>query len=1074
MTKILGLDIGTNSIGWALVAENERIIDVGVRIFPVGVQEDKFSKSNTEESKNQARRLARTIRRGYDRYKQRRARLRKILRELGMHPSEQFVLSARALYALRKKGLEEQLSLQEIGRVFLHLNQRRGFLSSRKDLQGDQKETSEIKLQMLELEQKVVESGARTLGEYFFGLFPKEQETANLDAPIERIRARFVSRKLYESEFELIWAKQSTYYPELLTGNNKKRIKDECILYQRPLKSAKHLVGKCRLEPGKRCAPLSSPAFQEFRIWETLHRIRVTNGERVSDALTKDELLKGFEALNQTEKLSLSALKKALGLPKDCSFNDIPDPIKGNITKSRIVNAVGKEFIELYPHMLEKLWHTLLFASDFEWVTSYAIDKWGFTPEQAKSFAGTALEDGYANLSNKAIQKMLPFLRVGANYPDAAAAAGYHHSFDEEHDGKERILQEKAVLGKEDNLRSPLVQAAVNETTRLVNAIIDEYGKPDKIRVEFFREMKKPKEVREDIRRKQKEVEDRRARYEAFLKKEFDLVRVRYEDLIKFELFLELEHSETELKKIAPNVDAEAFRAFRRKVNFKDQEKYKLWLECGRISPYSGKVIPLNKLLSGEIQVQHILPYSRSFDDSFANKTLIEAELNVQVGNQLAWEYFRHQPEDRWRSFKQRIKVFSEGKREKLLMETLPEDFINRQATLTAYIGKATRNILKRVCRDVEVTSGTATAILRRTWGLDRILAPEKGTKTRDDHRHHAVDALVVACTTPGHIQRLAKESQILPDGRPKPPSNFGLPFPGFNGQAHDLIPNILVSYKNQRKLISWKKNKYIHSKSPTKTFQRVASVRGPLHEESNYGRIRLPGKDEHSYVIRKPVSSITDSKQLSKIVDEGTQRAIQRFADKYHAGDLKKAVSDPENPPYFESKKGHKIPIKAVRVKDSAKSMIMLRPNENPKLFVSPGSNFLIAIYEDPVSRKRAFESVSFFDAVQKKRCGEYLYPPTKDGKPLLFTLRQREMVVVYDQHPDEIQWNNPSWLNDHLFMVRKFDVNGLFGLTKHSLANLGDDGYKLPKGYTPRVNTLRALKVKITRTGKVVRLFV
>ncbi len=188
MAKTLGLDIGTTSIGWCLMEDKNRIVRSGVRIFPVGVQEDKYAKSASEESKNAARRTARGIRRGYDRYKLRRKQLRRVLLELNMLPERLEMPSARALYELRVRALDEQLSLKEIGRVLLHLNQRRGFKSNRKAAPKDGDDEKGIKLLMTELKQKVHDLGFRTLGEYFLSLYTANETMENWhndDEPID-------------------------------------------------------------------------------------------------------------------------------------------------------------------------------------------------------------------------------------------------------------------------------------------------------------------------------------------------------------------------------------------------------------------------------------------------------------------------------------------------------------------------------------------------------------------------------------------------------------------------------------------------------------------------------------------------------------------------------------------------------------------------------------------------------------------------------------------------------------------------------------------------------------------------
>jgi CRISPR-associated endonuclease Csn1 len=209
-------------------------------------------------------------------------------------------------------------------------------------------------------------------------------------------------------------------------------------------------------------------------------------------------------------------------------------------------------------------------------------------------------------------------------------------------------------------------------------------------------------------------------------------------------------------------VDLKAFAKFADAVSSKDKDKFHLWLECGRVSPYTGEMIPLNKLFTEAIHVEHILPYSRSIDDSFVNKTLCEDHVNDAKGNLTPLEYFEQKrtPAD-LKAFKQRVKNFSQGKLDKFLATEVKDDFLNSQFTNSAYIGTEVRDLLRTTCKDVRVTNGQLTSLLRNRWSLNRLLNNEADQKNRDDHRHHAVDALVIACTTQSLVQKISSESKF-------------------------------------------------------------------------------------------------------------------------------------------------------------------------------------------------------------------------------------------------------------------------------------------------------------------------
>jgi CRISPR-associated endonuclease Csn1 len=1068
MSNVLGIDVGTNSIGWALIEDGKRVIDMGVRIFPVGVKEDDYAKSGSEKSKNATRRDARHARRTYDRYRQRRQHLEKALHENGMMFDKTTSLPAKELYGLRRKGLDERLEKEEFARVLFLLNQRRGFKSNRKGQSNSSEEDKGLIGQMNSFQQELEERGFRTPGEYFASLFDDQPEGwHNENEPTKRIRKEHrVRRSLYETEFDLLWQKQSEFYPEL-TDDLRDHIRDYVIFYQRRLKSAKHLVSKCRFEPKKRVIPKSHPLFQQFRIWTTINNMRITYGERVNDPFTNQERIDLGAELNSREYMTHSQIKKFMGWPSSTKFNDMPQKILGNVTVSRLESAVGSNWYHaLSSSDKERLWHNVYCAEDDEELSEHAQKNWKMTDDQADRLVTVNLEVEYGDLSFKAISKILPHLEDGYDYASACAMAGYHHSFDAEKQGKDRILADKLDLTKQEPLRNPLVQMSVNECARLINAVIDQHGKPDRVRVELLRELKKPKKVREQRTNKLREKQRERDAFKEFLIDKKLVKDPRRGDLMKFELWLELEHSSKDLQRLAPELNLADFKKFRSRVNAKDEEKYRLWLECGRVSPYTGNIIPLSKLFTEEIEVEHILPFSRSLDNSFMNKTLSEAEFNSIKGNLTPMEYFKDRKEE-LRAFKERVKSFSAGKQEKLLAENIDSDFKNSQLTNTAYIGREVTKMLYSVCKDVKVSSGAVTSLLRRQWGLGRLIWDGTGDKkNRDDHRHHAIDALVVAATTDSVIKQVSDLAQETPYGTIQL-KGLKFPWPTFQLEASEHIGHMLISYKNGKRLLSSKKNPYRYARKPMPE-QRTRSVRGQLHEDTLYGQIMHPEKGELVYVVKKSLEGLSE-KDLPKIIDKGLRDSILEHV-KNNGGkwsSLKETV-------YMKSKKGAKVPIKTVRVEVPAEDMIQLRPNENKKLFVKPGNNYCLAIYEDSKTGKRDFETVSFYTASQNALNKQPLYPSEKKGKPLLMTLQQKDLVVLYDNHPDEIDWNNPCELFDRLYMVRKFDRNGLVGMVKHNRTNV-DPGkvkdYEPGAGYTKRVGGLKAVKVIIDIVGKLHR---
>jgi CRISPR-associated endonuclease Csn1 len=771
-----------------------------------------------------------------------------------------------------------------------------------------------------------------------------------------------------------------------------------------------------------------------------------------------------------SEKVGKTEIKKdILNLGTKTKFNEFPDKLNGNTTNSKLRKALGNDYYDNSDAKIKyKLWHTLFFANDEEWLMKYAKENFKLSKEQADNYIDIDLESDYSNISVKAIRNILPFMKEGHDYAKACELAGYHHSFDEETDSKDRELNDKIQRTKGDELRNPIVQQALSETYRLINAIITENGKPDRIRVELAREMKKPKNVREKMKRSNDEKRAWRDTYTEFLKEKSLLTNVTKSDILKFELWLELQFSEKELNKINDDIDIAEFYKFSQNIKPSDNEKYRLYLECGRISPYTGKVISLQKLFSPEIEIEHIIPYSKCMDDSFINKTLCERQFNAEVGNQIKALWFKERPQER-REFIERVKHFSDVKQERFLMEIVPDDFLNSQLTNNAYIAREARKKLKTVCRDVYITNGQATSELRRLWKLNEILNPD-GTneKSRDDHRHHAIDALVIANTSGEHIRLLSTASNF--DFRGKlTVEHFPVPFEKFRENAEDKINEILVSFRNKKRLITTKKNKYIHSKKLN--VQKTFSIRGTLHEETLYGQIQHPETGKSTFVVRKPVTSIDKIKQVEKIIDKGIREIIKEHIES-NGGEknIKKAMALPI---FMISKdENKKIPIKTVRMADNAENMIQLRPDENKKVFVSSGNNYCIAIYENPETKKRDFETITFFDAAKRKINNEPLFALSKNDKTLFTVLKQNELVIIYKNHPDEINWNNFKDIFERLFRVIKFDVTGQIFLGRHHLSRIDLQKDRNINLIQCRVNTFKGIKVKIITTGKIFRL--
>ena len=1051
MKKVLGLDLGVTSIGWAYILENENkseILGLGSRIIPLNADEkDEFNRGN-KISKNQQRTLKRSLRKGYDRYQLRKKYLREELEKNSMLPQPKyFSLPALELYGLREKAIQENhvVGLEELGRVFLHLNQKRGYKSSKKELASDDKATEyeqEINGRYDEIQRKGI-----TVGQYFYQELKKDERF--------RIKEKVFPRHAYIEEFDLIWKAQQKNHPEKLTDELYKRLRDEVIYYQRPLKSQKGLVSVCEFEgkfyttkegkevfAGPKVAPKSSPLFQVCKIWETINNITIKNkrGEEFEVSIEKKHEI--FEYLDSNDKLTQTELFKILGIGKNDGYyaNALikKKGLQGNITKSGIIQALdGHEVLEsllkfrmtveeaepvvdsetgevvkrkqikadFEAQPFYKLWHIIYSIPEEKDIVATLKKEFGLSEEMAKLLAKIDFsKGGFGNKSAKAMRKILPYLQEGHMYNIACLFAGYNHSdFLTKEDNIARKLADKLKLLPKNSLRQPVVEKILNQLINLVNALIEnpKYGRPDEIRVELARELKQSREERNETFSRNNEMEAYHTKIRNLL----------------------LEHPEFPKKK----------------VTRKDIERYKLWEEFGNRSPYEpNKIIGVAKLFNGEYDVEHIIPKSRVFDDSFSNKTICPRYLNsgdLAKNQMTAYDFMQKQSEDKFNDFLTVIdKAFGTGyngrkisksKRDKLLMpvEKIPANFIERQLTETRYISRKAKEILSQVCRNVWSTSGSITSYLRHQWGWDDVLIrlnwdkyPKESKRTeviggrtryfidgwtkRDDHRHHAIDALTIACTTQGIIKRLNDLNQVVEtrqnqsqlqaiketDDGLKATIDKACPFT--TKEIENIAAKVLVSFKPGKKVAAYGKRTIRKHGKNVVVQEKIIVPRGALSEEFTYGKIKVNGKDE--YVIKyklgagqgflfsgkETVKKSETGKEkdqiqdvLNSIVDWGVREAIRKHLVKFNYN-IREAFKVTV---WMNEEK--QIPIKTVRCLTGLNAVEPINVvdtgnNIAYQKYVKPGNNHHLAIYIDENGEK-VQDTVTFWHAVERKKYG-------------------------------------------------------------------------------------------------------
>ena len=1125
MAKILGLDLATNSIGWALIDdEMKKIIKTGVRIFPEGVIN--LGEGDNEISKNASRTAARGARRQHFRRRIRKLYLLRILAQNGMCPvdvarvklSNKDLFGDTALtewyklnpYFLRQKALTEKVSLYELGRIFYHMVQRRGFLSnSRKASKGDS-ETGAIfkgdlkkgKVGINETTEKIKE--AETLGAYLARIYPEENRP--FKHGLERIRNRYTTRQMYIDEFEAIWEKQQNYHTALtfelktLIGGRKNDgyTMDGALFHQRPLRSQKHLIGHCTFEKKKTKCPVSAVPFEKFRVYQWVNTVEC-NGEKLNE---EDRQIL-IRQLFSKEKVNFMALRKAMKKADNSyqfNYKD-DDKIVGSHTISNLSNKkfFGPKWFELSDDDQELIWHTLYFFDDKSKLKDYAMEEWGFSEEKAEKIAGFSLKDGYASLSRKAINNILPFLEMGYTYDIAVVLGGIKNAFgkkwqeqspekkgliyDNIYDivrlGKKGgfiedlksflqeefglddselkklyhhsvqldtpVLLDKLPVGKEadreiQKIRNPIVIAALFELRKVVNELIENYGKPDQIKIELARDLKISKQKRNEIRRDQKRLEAENDRVKA------------------------------ELTKLGIPITYESI------------QKYKLWEECNKTCPYTGREINITQLFSGEVQIEHIHPWSRSLNDSFMNKTLCFADENRKKGDRTPYEFYSAQGEEKWEKVKTRaLSCFKNkehypkayNKFKQFIKKQFDDDFANRQLNDTRYISKEAKTYLSRICSDIQVSPGQMTANLRQKWGLNSILN-EEGEKKRDDHRHHAIDALVIACSARSHLQELSKWNRYRRSYEMK---DFPKPWDTFRQDAETSINNILVSHKKIDRVLT---KRMVRSKKNGNEYKnRGQAARGQLHKESVYGH-RTPPRSEPAFHIRKPLESITTKTHVEKIVDPVIRKLVSDRIDEMGGyingknvpkGAFFNIGENGEMIPgvFLPNKNGDPVPVRKVRIKENIGAAEQLKEGINQ--FVNPRNNHHVLIYKDEGGRLKE-DVVTFWTAVERKKQNQPVVQLPPDGKEIITTLQINDMFLLRLAE-EEIHMDDQALLSKHLYRVQKLSASDyIFRLATESKLDKNSEIYfirirSLREGKTGWP-TFNPIKVQISAVGQ------
>lgn len=929
----LGIDLGTNSLGWwafGVTREGRRwrvrdSLGGGVYIFPDGREPARAGRVG--DSNAVARRLSRGMRRNRDR---RRARLRAFMRELiALDLIPEGVEGRKSLfqhrkdaadpeslnpYRLRAEALERRLEPFELGRALLHLGLRRGFKSNRKEQAED--EGGNLKERIDDLRNVL---NGRTLGRFLWDRFCEERKREADGGKARGIRFRggqefYPDRAMYAAEFDAIRERQAPHHA--LTEQDWNRLRDRYVLFQWPLKPVER--GACEFIPGEPRHWKDTPIGHDFRIYQELNALRWRDENLAEHPLDREQR-EGILQLLLTRKSEVKfaslrgrTQKRRDGSPlfaSGSSFNIESEKRKG--LKQHVIGAAMTGDAALAPlwarrcsdegdgGLLDDIFEALHSEQDPEALKIRLSDRWGLDEETVDALMGLRLGRATASVSRQFMEQLVPVMRdQGLMYWEAVAelvdadGAALHHSHRPVEGDRDCLpyygeVLRGSMLGADPaadpndqpekhfgRINNPTVHVALNSLRRVVNCLVERFGEaPVEIHVELSRDLKNSREKR-DIETA------RQARNQR-----------------------ENERIKTELKKhgIA-------------NPSGLDVKKVKLWEELGdtemaRRCPFSGRTISFAQLLNGEAEIEHILPFKRTLDDSTANLTVAMRWANRLKGNRtpheafstdayvkegIAWEDVRAAakrlpPNKAWRFGPAAMGRFEEE-----------QDFIARQLTDNAYIARSAVKYLGclKGVEQIVPNRGGLTALLRGKWRLNGILSDDN-MKSREDHRHHAVDAAVIGLADRSVLNEVSRLTARGADDRTR------IEVPGLSedieAAIRQRVPEIVVSYKPDH---GWQ---------------------GAMFKETAYGFVRLEGRDsdfpEHNLVVRKPLTdlkpnelasirdamirkSVQDCLSAAEKAGEKPEKAIARFASESGIGSVRILVRDQTvrpvpSPPY-------------------------------------------------------------------------------------------------------------------------------------------------------------------------------
>ena len=976
----LGLDLGTNSLGWAALSLERRdgqlvpngIMAAGSRIFSDG-RDPKSGASLAVD-----RRDARAMRRRRDRFQQRQRALMSHLVKDGLFPAdpaERRKLEVLDPYELRARALDESLPLPHLGRAIWHLNQRRGFKSNRKTDKPDD-DSGKIKVGVGRLRDEMDNADARTFGEWLH-MRRQDKTPEHPDGLSVRTRLRaetgedakgtgydfYPGRDLLEEEFDEIWSKQAEFHPDALTRAVHDRLR-EIVFHQRPLKQPK--IGLDTFGTGEQRLAKAHPLFQRRRLLEEVNALQIVRAGQVSERLTHEQRDLLLLRLKDSAKATFAALRKVLKLDGDARFNkeseNRPD-LKGDEVAS--IMGAKTRFGTRWQHLsIEQQWQVITkleaVQSDHELSAfrAWVADRYALTAEQAVAVSAARLPQGYGRFGETVTRGLIDALTHGRTpegrrpdaphtepgrvivYSEAVTALGYKHSdfrtgeILDELPYYGEVLDRHIMPGSGDasdedvikrvgRLTNPTVHIGLNQLRRTVNKLIARYGPPAEVAIELARELK----LTDDEKKKR--------------------------------------NRENNDNRIAAEKRAEKLQQIGQHDGGANRALLKLWEELNpanvldRRCVYTGRQISIDMLFNGETQVDHILPFGDTLDDSNGNKIVCMREANQYKRKRSPWKAYGHTAD--WEDIASRASRLPRNKRwrfEPDAMDRAKEDggFLARQLVDTQYLARLAREYVSSLypgegegSSNVWVSPGRLTEMVRRKLGMNDLLPDHNFAggadqpKNRLDHRHHAIDAIIIGIVDRSLLNQIARASGLEgQEGRERihvPP-----PWKGFRDDVARTVRSIVVSHRAD------------HGTAGHGT----GSTAGRLHNDTAYGLTGLTDSKGNTIVVRrKPLAGLKPA-DIPNVRDPDLRAALHRATERLDGKAWEKALADfvQLGPLQFRG-------IRRVRVTE-ALTVISIRDRHGNAFKAYKGdSNYRYDIWEMPDGKWRA-QVVSMFEAHQ------------------------------------------------------------------------------------------------------------